>query len=512
VCTPNAVTACYPGPAGTEGVGTCVAGTQTCNAQGTALGACEGAVTPAPQNCDTTADETCSGGAENAGCGAALWSYDFGTVNNEEGRGVAYDPATNDVILGGYIDGNVTFAGCGLVNGNMDDALFLAKFDASGNCLWANAWGDGASTKQLVTDASGNIYVTGQLHGATTQVTNLGGACGNLSPTGTEPSILVAKFTPSGSCLWSKSFGEATWFQFANQGVLDSADNLIIANEFAGTTDFGGGPLTSPGGAFDVYVAKFDTNGNYLWASNYGDSDFQGANSVAVDSANDIIVVGYEASTIDFGCGTLTSAGGDDAFVAKLGPTGTCLWSKRFGDAQYQEADGVVVDGAGNIYVVGEFAGTINLGGDTLTSLGSDDIFLAKLDPNGNHLWSESFGGPNNQNGALIAIDANDAVVITGQLFGSASFGTPGFPGPTLTSAGSSDVFIAKYDTNGNYLWSASYGDASTQSASQIAFDGAGNVLFVGVNLGNIEFGPGAMNGLLVGQGQEDIMVAKLAP
>jgi hypothetical protein len=505
------VTSCYTGPTGTLGVGACAAGTQTCNALGTALGPCAGEVTPGPQNCDTTADETCSGGGENAGCGTALWSYDFGTSNNEEGRGIAYDPATDEVVVGGYIDGNVTFAGCGLVDGNMDDALFLTKLDASGNCLWAYAWGDGATARQITTDPAGEIYVTGEIYGETTQITNLGGACGNLSPTGTESDILIAKFTSGGSCLWSKSFGGAN-FQLSNQGVLDSANNLILANQFLATVDFGGGPLTAAGGTTDVYVAKFDTNGNYVWAQNYGDSNYQGATSVAVDSANNIIVVGFEAGTINFGCGALTSAGGDDAFVAKLSPTGTCLWSQRFGDTAYQQADGVVVDSADNIIVVGEYAGTINLGGATLTSLGADDIFLAKFSPSGAPLWSESFGGPNNQNGAVIAIDANDAVIISGTLFGSASFGTTSFPGPTLTSAGSSDVFFASYDKNGNYLWSASYGDASTQSSSQVTFDGAGNILFVGVNLGDIEFGPGPTNGLLVGQGQEDIMVAKLAP
>src|SRR6185437_6832907 len=99
-------------------------------------------------------------------------------------------------------------------------------------------------------------------------------------------------------------------------------------------------------------------------------------------------------SSVNFGGPTLTNQGSGDVFVAKFDPMGSHLWSNGYGDAQDQSSASSVVDAMGNILLAGDYSGTLNFGGTPLTSAGATDIFAAKLDSNGNHLWSKSFGDP----------------------------------------------------------------------------------------------------------------------
>src|SRR5262249_55883266 len=150
-------------------------------------------------------------------------------------------------------------------------------------------------------------------------------------------------------------------------------------------------------------------------------------------------VTGYFYGSADFGCGPLTSID-VDIFVAKLdAKDGACQWAKRFGDAGDQEGVSVAVDGMGNVLVTGIFRDSVDFGGGALPSAGGSDIFVAKLDANGNHLWSKAFGDLNDQRAFGVAVDSTANVVITGNIKGSVDFG-----GGVLPSAGGSDIFVAK--------------------------------------------------------------------
>ena len=116
------------------------------------------------------------------------------------------------------------------------------------------------------------------------------------------------------------------------------------------------------------------------------------------------------------------------------------LWSKRFGDASSQVGNSVATDASGNVIVTGSFQGTVNFGGDTLTSAGSDDIFVAKFDAAGVHQWSQRFGDATSQVGQSVATDASGNVIVTGSIQGTVNFGSG-----TLTSAGTTDIFVAKF-------------------------------------------------------------------
>jgi hypothetical protein len=493
VCTPNAVTSCYSGPAGTSGVGACKPGVIACNGLGTVLAPCAGEVLPRAENCATAADDDCDGNAP-ACTGTQVWAKEYGSLTDDEGIAVATDPSDN-VLLGGYMNGTIDY-GCGPVAAGASDGALVVKFSPTGACLWSKRWGAGGEAVNAVaTDAAGNVFI----HGGYGSPIDFGG--GALAYAGSTD-IFVAKLDPAGNHLWSKGFGDVS-SQTAVALAVDPSGNLLVTGYFQGTVDFGGGTLTSSGGSTDVYLAKFSPTGTHLWSKRFGDTASQLAKDVTTDASGNVFITGSINGSADFGGGTLTSAGLGDGYIAKFGPTGAHLWSKRFGDSLDQFATGIKADAAGNVVVTGYFSGTVDLGGGPLTSLSGTDIFLAKLSPTGAHLWSQARGGSSNQTSVALAMDPFGNVAITGTQSGTADYG--GGPQPSL---GGGDVEVAKYDASGNWLWSHLYGNNAAQSGRWIAMDSTGSVLVTGINFGVIDFGGGPLSTV----GGEDMFLAKLAP
>ncbi len=157
-----------------------------------------------------------------------------------------------------------------------------------------------------------------------------------------------------------------------------------------------------------------------------------------MDASGNVLVTGHFDGKMSLGDMPLVSAGGFDLFVAKFDPSGAHMWSKSFGDGGFQEGRSLVVDAPGSVLVTGRFNGVMNLGSGQLVSAGGYDLFVAKLDPSGGPLWSKSFGDVSLQEGHGIAVDASGNVLTTGRFSGTMDFGL----GP-LTSAGF-DLFVAK--------------------------------------------------------------------
>jgi hypothetical protein len=358
--------------------------------------------------------------------------------------------------------------------------------------LWGERFGDsdGQSPTGLATDSDGNVVVAGYFSGAI----NFGGD--SLVCSGGFD-VFLAKLDANGKHLWSKRFGDKD-SQAPGGVAVDSMGNVLIAGYFNGGIDLGGGLLTSKGGS-DVFIAKLDAKGEYVWGQRFGDDSTQGATGVAVDGSGDVVLIGGFDGVIDFGGGALTSKGGSDVFIAKLDAKGKYLWAQSFGDESTQGANGVAVDSMGNVLVVGYFNGGIDFGGGLLTSKGGSDIFIAKLSADGHHVWSKSFGDASTQNATSVAVDGSGNIVLTGQLSGTVDLG-----GGTLNGPG--DMFVAKLDAGGKHVWSKLFGDKSAESANGIAVDKAGNLVVTGYFSGSVDVG----GGQLVSAGGADIFAAKL--
>lgn len=425
--------------------------------------------------------------------GGHAWSKRFGDASNQSVASVALDPAGYVVATGSFF-GAIDLGGGPLSSAGQQD-VYLAKFDSSGNHIWSRRFGDAVAqfARTVVIDGSGNVILTGSFNGSV----NFGGTS-LVSAGGLD--IFVVKFDTNGGLVWSKRFGDANT-QTGNDVALDSAGNLIATGAFSGSVDFGGGMLASAGQS-DIYLVKFDVNGNHVWSKRFGDASVQTGSGLAVDGSGNVVATGSFNGTLDFGGAAMTSAGGSDIFLVKFDPGGGFVWNKRFGDATNQTGNDVAVDSAGNSTITGSFFGSVDFGAGALVGGGQQDVYLAHFSSAGMHLWSRAFGGSSDDFGNAVAVNASGNCILTGSFQGSVNFG-----GGPLTGAGGADVYVARYGPNGTNLSSSAYGDATTQSGSSIALSGAGDALVAGDFQGNIDLGGGP----LTSAGGYDVLLAKFA-
>lgn len=273
--------------------------------------------------------------------------------------------------------------------------------------------------------------------------------------------------------------------------AADDAGNIIATGTFSGALDLGAGPLN---GQNDVFLAKFDADGDLLWNRQFGDGSVQSGQAVAADGAGNIILAGSFQGTIDLGGGALVSAA-TDGFVAKFNAAGAHLWSKRFARAAATE---VAVGPSGNIVVTGTFEDTTDLGGGVLLSAGDSDMYIVELSPAGGHVWSKSFGNSLQQEPPSLVVDSSEEIVLSGGLFGTIDFG-----GGPLTADPYPNVFVARFETDGDHAWSEDFGDGGLPIATGLALDPDDNIV-VSTRAGAIDFGGG-----LLGPGG---VVARLSP
>jgi hypothetical protein len=280
--------------------------------------------------------------------------------------------------------------------------------------------------------------------------------------------------------------------------TIDTSGNTIIAGEFRGTIDFGGGPLTTGPANTNVFVAKIDPTGAHIWSKRFGDAGRQSPAAIAVSASGHILITGNFEGTLDFGGGPLTGtpSPAEDAFAAVLDASGAHVWSAKYGDATGgQGGMTAALDSGGNAFVAGySSAGSIDLGGGAL-STPFYDAWLAKFSPAGAHLWSRRIGDVSSDPADFeyqyiigVTADLSDNVVVLGMLRGTADLGN----GPETATA--QDMFIVRYDAGGNYISDqifAATGSGTMVNAGGLAVDGSGNLAVGGVYSGVVDFGGG---------------------
>ena len=176
---------------------------------------------------------------------------------------------------------------------------------------------------------------------------------------------------------------------------VDAADDVVMTGSFNGTVDFGGGAVASQSNSVDGFVAKYDgSTGRYLWARRFGSAGSDYGFAVATDAANNVFVTGQFTNSVDFGTGPLISAGFNDVFLIKLSSAGQPLWAKRFGGAASEAGRAIAVSAQGVVCMAGDFDLQVDFGGGTLTSAGQGDAFIACYSASdGSYLWAKELGG-----------------------------------------------------------------------------------------------------------------------
>jgi hypothetical protein len=220
---------------------------------------------------------------------------------------------------------------------------------------------------------------------------------------------------------------------------------------------------TSPGGQ-DAFVRKYDGSGNEVWTRQFGSSSNDMAEGVAIDGSGNVYVAGITWGTFP----GQTSSGSGDAFVRKYDSAGNEVWTRQFGTSEdWDLADGVAVDASGNVYVAGDTIGAL----PEQTLSGDSDAFVRKYDATGNEVWTRQFGTSAGDSVAEVAVDGSGNVYVTGFTLGA-------LPGQTLS--GDSDAFVRKYDASGNEIWTRQFGTSSSDGARGADVDVSGNVYVAG--------------------------------
>ncbi|MBC7863009.1 MAG: SBBP repeat-containing protein [Bacteroidia bacterium] len=283
---------------------------------------------------------------------------------------------------------------------------------------------------------------------------------------------------------WAKKIGGSVT-EIGHGVATDPSGNVIVTGCFTSPSlTVGTTTLTNSGvNTEELFVIKYDANGNVLWAKSAGGSAIEDARSVATDLNGNIYVTGiFGSASITFGSVTLnnTNATSYDMFLVKYDAAGNVLWAKQAGGNSYDLGYFVCTDVSGNAIVAGYFSSSsMTIGTNTLTCPSpSENMFVAKYDANGNVLWAKAAGGAFDEYAHSVSCDPNGNIFVTG-FFASATitFGTT-----TLTNAstGSYDIFIVKYDPNGNEVWAQSAGGTSVDGAESVSADANGNVFITG--------------------------------
>lgn len=392
---------------------------------------------------------------------------------------------------------------------------------------WAKTMG-GPYTDQgqsVAVDNLGNIYTTGNFHG--TVDFDPGPDVYNLTTTGGFDSF-IQKLDANGNLLWVKQIEETTVVGTYNNSrsrgmsiAVDALGNVYTSGDFQGITDFD--PSSSvysmtSNGYKDAYILKLNTNGEFLWAKQFGGPSFDIANAVAVDALGNVYSSGWFEGTVDFnpgfGVNNLTSEGLQDIYIQKLDANGNFVWAKSMGGPENDYTYSIALDPLGNVYSTGGFQGTVDFdpssGNHSITAFGSSDIYIQKLDANGNFIWAKHLGGSWGSMGYSIVADSIGNVYSTGHIQGTVDF-DPGVGVHNLISAGLYDIYIQKLDTDGNLIWVKQIGGFSHDVGKSITLDNNGDVYATGRFYGTVDFDPSLESETnLISQGSTDVFILKL--
>lgn len=301
---------------------------------------------------------------------------------------------------------------------------------------------------------------------------------------------------------WLKSVSGAN-DDVARGVCLDSLSNIYVTGSFSGTTTLGGQTLNSNGGT-DIFIAKFDMNGNLVWAKSFG--------SVSLDFAFDIdcepdgsfcITGGFRQTMVLSQNTTITSTGGFDLFTAKFNTNGDCLWAKTATGNGSEYGNEIVSTVSGHVTVIGNTQGTMIIENDTLVHLDSTDLFVVKYDTDGKKIWSKGLRGMGNSGGRAISSDNLENTYIAGSFEGNIYVDTLVF---SSTSTSGNDVFVSRLSSEGTLIWARHFGGKGDDYSRGIDTDSYGNVYVSGVFSDTIHF-----DGFtLIASGSSDIFLLKM--
>jgi hypothetical protein len=407
-----------------------------------------------------------------------LWAKQGSGNSDDIARGITTDQIGNVIVTGSF-KGKTNLDSQQIISAGLAD-IFVAKYGNQGKLRWVRQFGaEGRDFAFDIVDADrqGNSFITGLFSDT------VGFDKFTLTEVGSGD-MFTAKLDSSGKVIWAKQAGGPS-LDGGNEIVADSSGNaLVIANTY-GTMKVEDVVLDHQGEQ-DVFITKYDRNGKFLWVRQIAGSKDERGRGISVDKQGNVFATGEFTGSLSFGSQKVESASNlKDIFLAKYSSSGNLLWAKSFGSTGADYGRGIGADAADNIYFTGVFSGSVKFGSKTLNSVGgSKDLFLAKADASGNIIWVRQMGGSGADEGCELEVDEAGNSYITGEFPGSATFGST-----TFKSAGYRDMFIAKYDSQGNLIWVKQAGGDGDDVNYAIAVDTVAKVSVTGTFTGSATFG-----------------------
>lgn len=455
----------------------------------------------------------------------------LGAEEADQISAVSADPAGN-VYVAGTFTSSVDFdpgAALSVQTSLGGGDVFLAKYSPAGVLIWVDHIGapGGESVNSLARDAAGNLYLAGTFEGNTdfdpgpgVQVLNSSGGSDGY----------VAKFGPDGTLQWARRFGGAGADEVRDVGV-DGAGNVYAAGVFAAQADpapLVGGAILSDGPATDGFLVSFDASGGLRWDFPIGGLEDDAATAIGVSNAGTVTVAGVFKGIADFARNAvsvrLTSLGAADVFLANYSSAGVLNWVHNVGGPNDETVSpgGLALDAAGGTALLGTFNGSVDFDPGApvaaRTSVGTQDIFLARYGSDGTFVSVFSLGGLNGTATATrVIIGPGDSPLITGSFSGNFDF-DPGAGNQALASlgtGGATDAFVAQYSALGGFVWVSRFGEVTStadnlNAGTSVAVDGANNVLAAGRFFGSPDFDSGSGTFLMSSLGGADGFLVKL--
>jgi hypothetical protein len=468
--------------------------------------------------------------------GNFLWVDLLNSSNSSRGKTVKSDNLGN-LYLGGEFLGTTDFdfsVSTSTIVSVSNGDFFFAKYTSAGSFVWVKAIqgginNSGAELNDLVLDANKNISITGSFGGTLDFDPNATISNITCNPISTSD-IYIVKYDSLGNYFWAKKTGNGG-VNSGNSIVADPLGNLFVTGGFSGlNTDFDPSPavaiVNSNSGTKDIFILKYDLNGNYMWADGMGSGNVDEGYSIALENTGNVVSTGVFFETIDFDTSPSTYTLTANAFIApsnfyiskysqNTGFLSQAFCPKTY-NASFDVGNCIKKDASGNIYVCGEFSGSTDFDPSPssffLNNQGGNDGFVAKYSPAGGLIWARSIGGLYHDGCTSLVVDNFGTVYVTGFFTGTCNFDFPTTTN-TVTSNGFTDAFVLKYNNTGSLLWNKCFGTSSGNDGGRtITRDSLNYIYVAGDFLGTIDLDPSPSNTIFGSLGSQDIFVSKFHP
>ena len=453
---------------------------------------------------------------------SASWTLNFGSKSNDVARALTEDNSGNILAIG-VIGDSASFAWRGTTynmypwRGN----CFITKQNPNGQLTWLRHIGGAGNVqvKDIATDVYDNFYLTGSFTG--TADFNPSSNNFNLVSTDSLGDIFVAKYDDWGNLVWAIRIG-GLGFDYASSIELDQDSNVFISGAFEGAVDFDPSSavsLVNGNSVQDAFVVKLESSGSFIAAYTFGSTGTDFCTDLKLNSQEDVIVTGGFQHQVDFNppssIDTLSSAGSLDAFILKLNNNLTFSWVRKIGGSGEDAILATDLDNQNNIYLAGTFNGTCDFDpgtGANLLSANNSDGFIAKLNASGLFLWVNQLGGRLDDQAEGVAVDHRYNVHVSGYFKDTVDFDSDSSVTYNLIAQGNFDHYIQQLDSSGNFSWVRHFTGAVSSSVSSIITDQRNDLYSAGSFQGAVDFDPSSGVAMRTAVGQNDIFILRHTP